>query len=206
MDTFVLDFANDEETILKAFQRYYKTTILSRESDPNKLNDYIQAIEQTCIYTEAEVTEVNTRFWRGEDRQTLDPIIDRAVDRFNELEESDQIKCKKNIKGFLRTYPFIAAVTSFKSIEWEKLNTYYLLLVHKLPTLKDEDFTEGLTEIIDLDQVQVRKLGDAKFALENEDTEIDPIPMGTNTGGKGSLNFLNSATYSKNSTKSTGRT
>lgn len=55
IDTFVLDFANDEETIKAAFQKYYKTTILSRESDPNKLNDYISAIEEANIYTDDEV-------------------------------------------------------------------------------------------------------------------------------------------------------
>ena len=189
IDTFVLDFANDEDTIKAAFQRYYKTTILSKESDPNKLNDYIQAIEQANIYTEAEVTEVNTRYWNGEDRQKLDPIINIAVERFKALEETEQIKCKGNIKGFLRTYPFIAAVTAYKSVEWEKLNTYFLLLVRKLPKLKGEDFTEGLTEAIDLDQVQVTKMGDAKFALENTDTEIDPVPMGNGAGGKAEPEF-----------------
>ncbi len=184
IDTFILDFANDEETIINAFQRYYKTTILSKESDPNKLNDYIQDIEGTNIYTKDEVTEVNTRFWRGEDRQMLDPIIDVAVERFKVLDKNAQIRCKKNIKGFLRTYPFIAAVTSFKSIEWEKLNTYYQLLLHKLPILKDEDLTDGLTGVIDLDQVQVTKIGDMEFVLENKDTEIDPVPIGKGSGGK----------------------
>lgn len=59
IDTFVLDFANDEETIKAAFQKYYKTTILSRESDPNKLNDYISAIEEANIYTDDEVGTLN---------------------------------------------------------------------------------------------------------------------------------------------------
>jgi len=37
-DVFVLDFQNDIETIEKAFADYYRTTILSRETDPNKLH------------------------------------------------------------------------------------------------------------------------------------------------------------------------
>lgn len=184
IDTFVLDFANDEETIKAAFQKYYKTTILSRESDPNKLNDYISAIEETNIYTDDEVNTLNEKYWNGVSRQELDPIVNLAVDRFKALDENKQINCKSSIKGFLRTYPFIAAVTSYKSLEWEKLNTYFMLLVHKLPKLKDEDFTSGLIEAINLDQMQVTKLGDAKIALENTDAEIDPIPMGNGQGGK----------------------
>ena len=184
IDTFVLDFANDEETIKAAFQKYYKTTILSRESDPNKLNDYISAIEETNIYTDDEVNTLNEKYWNGVSRQELDPIVNLAVDRFKTLDENKQISCKSSIKGFLRTYPFIAAVTSYKSLEWEKLNTYFMLLVHKLPKLKDEDFTSGLIEAIDLDQMQVTKLGDAKIALENTDAEIEPIPMGKGKGSK----------------------
>lgn len=184
IDTFVLDFANDEETIKAAFQKYYKTTILSRESDPNKLNDYISAIEEANIYTDDEVDTLNEKYWNGVSRQELDPIVNLAVDRFKALDENKQISCKSSIKGFLRTYPFIAAVTSYKSLEWEKLNTYFMLLVHKLPKLKDEDFTSGLIEAIDLDQMQVTKLGDAKIALENTDAEIEPIPMVKGKGGK----------------------
>src|SRR5262249_46248859 len=37
-DVFVLDFQNDDETIMKSFADYYQTTILSRETDPNKLH------------------------------------------------------------------------------------------------------------------------------------------------------------------------
>lgn len=183
-DTFVLDFANDEEIIKAAFQKFYKTTILSKETDPNKLNDLIQEIEKSNIYTEAEVDRLNEKYWTGADRAELDPIINVAVERFNLLGENIQIRCKSSIKGFLRTYPFIAAVTPYCSVEWEKLNTFYMLLVHKLPKLKGEDFTEGLEECIDLDQLQVTKIKEVKIELENKDAEIDPIPVGSGKGGK----------------------
>lgn len=48
-DTFVLDFANDAESIKNSFQRFYKTTILSKETDPNRLNDLIQEIESAKL-------------------------------------------------------------------------------------------------------------------------------------------------------------
>ena len=41
-DTFVLDFANNPDDIQAAFQKYYKTTSLTRETDINKLNDLIK--------------------------------------------------------------------------------------------------------------------------------------------------------------------
>ena len=156
-DTFVLDFANDADSIQEAFQRFYKTTLLSKETDPNKLNDLIQEIESANIYTEEDVRTLNEKYWAGEEREELDPIINQSVERFNLLDENTQICCKSSIKSFLRTYPFLAAVMPFKSVEWEMLNTYFMLLVHKLPVLKREDFTEGLLEAIDFDQYRVIK-------------------------------------------------
>lgn len=181
-DTFVLDFANDADAIQEAFQRYYKTTILSKETDPNKLNDLITEIESANIYTEDDVRELNEKYWSGAEREQLDPIINQSVERFKQLDENEQVRCKSSIKSFLRTYPFIAAVMPFKSQEWEMLNTYYMLLVHKLPVLKGEDFTEGLLEAIDFDQYRLVKGAEHKIELENTNSEIDPIPVGQPKG------------------------
>lgn len=181
-DTFVLDFANDADSIRESFQRFYKTTILSKETDPNKLNDLILEIEAANIYTETDIYTLNEKYWSGAPREEIDPIINTSVERFKELEENVQIRCKSSIKAFLRTYPFLAAVLPFKSVEWERLNTYYSLLIHKLPVLKGEDFTEGLIEAIDFDQYRIIKGEEQKIELENSDAEIEPTPVGTPKG------------------------
>ena len=180
--TFVLDFANDADSIRESFQRFYKTTILSKETDPNKLNDLILEIEAANIYTETDIYTLNEKYWSGAPREEIDPIINTSVERFKELEENVQIRCKSSIKAFLRTYPFLAAVLPFKSVEWERLNTYYSLLIHKLPVLKGEDFTEGLIEAIDFDQYRIIKGEEQKIELENSDAEIEPTPVGTPKG------------------------
>lgn len=181
-DTFVLDFANETDDIQKAFQRFYKTTILSKETDPSKLNDLILVIEEANIYTLEEVKEVNEKYWSGAEREELDPIVNLAVERFMTLDEKEKIICKSSIRGFLRTYPFIAAVMPFKSTEWEMLETYYSLLIHKLPKITGEDLTEGLIDAIDFESYRTTKSEEKKIELENMDTEIDPIPVGSPQG------------------------
>src|SRR5205085_1829445 len=49
-DTFVLDFMNDVDTIQKAFESYYRTTILSQETDPNKLHDLKSDLDAAQVY------------------------------------------------------------------------------------------------------------------------------------------------------------
>jgi type I restriction enzyme R subunit len=183
-DTFVIDFANKAENIQEAFQRFYKTTILSKETDPNKLNDLISQIEETNIYTEEEVKTLNEKYWGGAPREEIDPIINTSVERFKQLNKKSQILCKRNMRSYLRTYPFIAAVMPYKSIEWEMLETYYSLLIYKLPTLKDDDLTEGLIDSIDFDKYRLIKNDEQKIELENKNTEIDPISVGTAKGTK----------------------
>src|SRR6185437_1584747 len=43
-DCFVLDFQNNAEAITFAFQDYFRTTLLSEETDPNKLHDLKAAL------------------------------------------------------------------------------------------------------------------------------------------------------------------
>lgn len=178
-DTFVLDFAGNAELVQEAFQKYYKATNLSRETDPNKLNDLLNKIESYNLFTMKEVKEINRIFLSEEDRSRLDPILDRAVERFKQLDDDGKIDSKSAIKGFNRLYPFIAAVSPYKTTDWEKMYTYLHLLAAKLPRIPREDWTEGLIDAIDFDQYRAIKQGEAQFQMENEDTEIQPIPVGS---------------------------
>jgi len=181
-DTFVLDFANDPEMIRMAFQRYYKTTILSGESDINKLSDLTEIIEAFNIYTQEDVDTVVELKLSGDDndRPKIDSVIDAVVKRFvDELNEDQQIKCKSAIKNFCRCYPYFSAIMPYESTEWEKQYIFYALLVKKLPKLKFEDFTEGLIQDIDFDKYRLVKEEERAIVLENVNAEIDPVPVGT---------------------------
>ena len=53
-DTFVLDFQNDSDNIQLAFEDYYCTTILSEETDPNKLHDLRADLDGHQVYDDLE--------------------------------------------------------------------------------------------------------------------------------------------------------
>ena len=183
-DTFILDFSNDPEDIQLAFQTYYKGTSLSHETDPNKLNDLIEIVEDANIYTDEDVLEFNKLYWTSAPREDLDAIINRCVARFkDELSEEQQIKCKSAIKSYVRTYPFLAAVMPFISPEWEKLYHFYYYLGTKLPKLAIDDWTEGLIESIDFDKYRIVEQEEVNLSLSDTNTEIDPVPV-TIGGGK----------------------
>ena len=185
VDTCVLDFANDPESIRLAFQQYYKTTVLAGESDVNKLNDLIEVIERKPFYTAADAQEVVKLRLTGTDadRPRIDAVLDACVARFkDELTEEDQIKVKHAMRTYTHVYPFFASIMPYESPEWERMYVFFSLLIKKLPVLKREDFTEGLLESIDFDKYRLIKEEERAIEMQNEDAEVKPIPTGTMSG------------------------
>ncbi len=72
-DVFVLDFMNDSDTIQKAFADYYRTTILSEETDPNKLHDLKAALDGYQVYAPEQIEQFVALYLGGADRDKLDP-------------------------------------------------------------------------------------------------------------------------------------
>ncbi|HNW50489.1 MAG TPA: type I restriction endonuclease [Prolixibacteraceae bacterium] len=178
-DTFVLDFANDVEDIREAFQKYYKTTILSAETDPNRLNDLISLMERHQVYTQYHIDEVVRLLLSNANRDRIDPLIDQCVTNYKNLVEDDQVEFKSSAKAFERSYTFLAAIMPYESPEWEKLSMFLHLLITKLPSPVTEDLSEGILEAIDFDSYKNNILEEQAIKLENEDAEIEPIPVGT---------------------------
>ena len=142
----------DVEDIRAAFQRYYKTTILSSETDPNKLNTLIQQMEKHQVYSWEDVEAVVTRVINGAERTEIDPILDACAEYYKtDLGEDAQVEFKGSAKAFVRTYTFLAAILPFGSQEWEKLSQFLTLLIPKLPTPQEEDLSEGILESVDYD-------------------------------------------------------
>ena len=181
-DAFVLDFMNDADTIQEAFADYYRTTILSEETDPNKLHDLKAALDGYQVYADAEIDQLVTLYLGGADRDQLDPILDACVTVYKEqLDEDGQVDFKGKAKAFERAYGFLASILPYTNAEWEKLSIFLNFLVSKLPAPVEEDLSKGILESIDMDSYRVEKKAVIHVQLADEDAEIEPVP--TNGGG-----------------------
>ena len=177
-DVFVLDFMNDAESITEAFADYYRTTLLSEETDPNKLHDLKAALDGWQVYTPEEVDEVVRRFLGGAARDQLDPILDTCVARYlGRLDEDAQVDFKGKAKAFARTYEFLASILPYSNPAWEKLSILLNFLIPKLPAPKEEDLSKGILEFIDMDSYRVEKQAAQKIALPDEDGVVGPVPV-----------------------------
>jgi type I restriction enzyme R subunit len=182
-DVFVLDFMNDTDTIHAAFSDYYRTTVLSEETDPNKLHDLQADLDAAEVYREADIDRFVELYLGNAERDQLDPILDACVAVYNEnLDEDGQVEFKGKAKAFVRTYGFLSSVLPYSNASWEKLSIFLNFLIPKLPAPKEEDLARGLLETIDMDSYRVEKRAAMRIALADEDAEIGPVP--TSGGGR----------------------
>ena len=180
-DVFVLDFSNDTESIEGAFADFYRTTVLSGETDPNKLHDLKASLDSYQVYAPEQLDDLVTRYLSGADRDQLDPILDACVAVYkSDLDEDGQVEFKGKAKTFTRTYGFLASILPYTNAEWEKLSIFLNFLIPKLPAPEEEDLSKGILEAIDMDSYRVEKQAAVQIQLSDQDAEIGPVPV---TGG-----------------------
>ena len=101
-DCFVLDFQNNSDAITFAFQGYYRTTLLSEETDPNKLHDLKAALDASQVYSPEQMQQVVESFLGGADRDKLNPILDACVAVYvDKLDEDGQVDFQGQVKSVL---------------------------------------------------------------------------------------------------------
>lgn len=177
-DTFVLDFMNSTDVIEFAFADYYRTTILSEETDPNKLHDLKASLDSYQVYNSNQVEDLVTLYIGGADRDKLDPILNACVATYkNELDEDGQVDFKGKAKTFARTYGFLSAILPYTSAEWEKLSIFLNLLIPSLPAPIEQDLSKGILEAIDMDSYRSEVQASIKIKLPDANSEIGPIPV-----------------------------
>ena len=177
-DVAVLDFANDEDAIKAAFEPYYQTTILSGETDPDKLHDLQSALDACQVYDPDQVEEFVELYLGDAGREQLDPILDASVEAYvNDLDEDGQVEFKGKAKTFLRTYEFLSSILPYTYAPWEKRSIFLHFLVPRLPAPREEDLSRGILEAIDMDSYRIEKQAARAIRMSEEEEEIDPVPV-----------------------------
>lgn len=177
-DPVVLDFRNDPAVIEASFSDFYRATILSGETDPNKLHDLKRELDEGGVYTGDDVETIVSLFLAAAPRDRLDPVLDACAERYKPLSEDEQVAFKGAAKVFVRTYAFLGAILPYAVPEWEKLSTFLSLLIPKLPSPKTDETPIDVLEAIDMDSYRVEIEAALEIALNDADAEIEPVPTG----------------------------
>ena len=172
--TFTLDFVNEPDEIRESFQRFYQSTILDGETDPNRLYDTQREIYDFHLYTHEDVNRFCEVFYDpNRDEGNLHPILDQIVDRFKAIEdEESREEFRSHIQSYIRLYGYLSQIVTFSDIELEKTFVFLKYLNKKLPRRETDRF--DISDTIDLDALRIQMTHEEMEGLERTDTIVEP--------------------------------
>ena len=179
--TFVLDFVNKVETIQESFQNFYQTTILSEDTDPNLVYDILDKVRNYHLFTPQEIDDWNNIFFKEKrDDSQLQPTLNVVLDRWSELPQEERDSSRTQFSNYCKLYGYVSMIHQFDNIELEKHYIFFEYLRKKFPV-------DGLTRIdvsdlVDLESLNLDIKGKLNISLEDEDTFFDPNEYGDGKG------------------------
>tara|TARA_R110000744_G_scaffold118921_1_gene221982 strand:- start:6348 stop:9449 length:3102 start_codon:yes stop_codon:yes gene_type:complete len=200
--TYVLDFVNSADEVLKAFKTYYETAELSSTTDPNLILDLRNKLDGAGHYDDFEVdrvvaVELKPDATQAELVNALDPVVDRlmkkykaAQTRFREAIELDDdtaadeaktemnalLLFKSDMGTYLRLYTFLSQIFDYGNTEIEKRAMFYKRLA---PLLDFGREREGIDlSKLALTHHNLKSKGRRAMPLGGEADPLDPLGTG----------------------------
>ncbi|MFT8313405.1 MAG: DEAD/DEAH box helicase family protein [Clostridium sp.] len=171
--TFVLDFKNEYSDIKKAFQPYFKDTILFQTISPADIRDLDREIENYNVLDTDEIDEFNSFLYQSKrtnrDKQRMWSLLDASLRRIYKMTENEQIKLKKDIRHFLKGYCFLIQATAYENLEFHKRYNYLSYLI------KEIDIGTGGNNFDIADKITVSNFRQKQTSSNNGD-EIEAKP------------------------------
>ncbi|MES0134748.1 type I restriction endonuclease [Mesorhizobium sp. M0016] len=153
--TYVLDFVNSGDDILKAFQTYYQTAALENVTDPNLVFDLRAKLDALGHYDEFEVERVvkvdlEPASKQGDLIAAITPVADRLLRTYRDAQErlrvarsKDDAKAAKDAQdtmdalvlfradmgAFVRLYAFLSQIFDYGNTAIESRHIFYRRLI-----------------------------------------------------------------------------
>ena len=137
--TFVLDFANEQDDIYKAFKPYYETISVGENADPQRLSELQYHLLEWAIFTQVDIIDFAKVWYRGKrrhsasDNKKMNAILDVVVQRFQARKEEEREVFRSQLKAYRNLYAFLSQIIPYQDSELEKLYTFVRKLLAVLP-------------------------------------------------------------------------
>ena len=183
--TFVLDFANEEDDIYKAFKPYYETTPVGENADPHRLSELQHRVLEWAIFTPTDVTTFAKIWYRAKrhhsvsDHRVMNAVLDAVVQRFQDREEEKREAFRGQLKAYRNLYAFLSQIIPYQDSDLERLYAFVRNLLSKLPPPGD-----GQAFVLD-DEVALRFFRLQQMtegSIDLSDGEADPLKGPTDIG------------------------
>ena len=142
-DTFILDFVNKKEDILKAFQPFYQETMLDQEVNTDLLYKVQNELRGYAIYSDDDIKAFTKEYYsyNKQDPKSMGRMtsaLEPTADRYNKLSADERYKFRRLCRTFVKWYGYISQVVRMFDEELHKEYTFVKYLFGLLPKEKVE--------------------------------------------------------------------
>lgn len=196
--TYILDFVNDADEVLKAFKTYYETAELEAKTDPHLVYDLRAKLDASGHYDDFEVdrvakVELDPQGTQQQLSAAIAPVAQRLLTKYKmaqqaraaavEQKNADAEQAAKDtldalvlFKGdmgtFVRLYAFLSQIFDYGNTDIEKRFLFYRRLIPLLEFGRERD-TVDLSKVV-LTHHNLRNTG--KRALDLKQGETPKLP------------------------------
>ena len=134
--TFVLDFKNSYDDIKKAFEPYYKDTILFETISPSDIRDLDREIDRYEFLDADDIDEFNKYLYQPsrstKDKQRMWALLDKALKAVMKHSEKEQMEIRVTVRRFLKGYCFLIQATAYENLEFHKRYNFLSYLIKEI--------------------------------------------------------------------------
>ncbi|KVT45610.1 type I restriction endonuclease subunit R [Burkholderia multivorans] len=196
--TYILDFVNDADEILKAFKTYYETAELEAKTDPHLVYDLRAKLDASGHYDDFEVdrvakVELDPRGTQQQLSAAIAPVAQRLLTKYKMAQQTRAaaveqknvdaeqaakdtldalVLFKGDMSAFVRLYAFLSQIFDYGNTDIEKRFLFYKRLIPLLEFGRERD-TVDLSKVV-LTHHNLRNTG--KRALDLKQGETPKLP------------------------------
>ncbi|MDO4081666.1 type I restriction endonuclease subunit R [Clavibacter michiganensis] len=179
-NTYILDFVNDPEQILAAFQTYYEDAELTQPSDPNIIHDMLGKLRSVNVVDTHDVDAVVDAWLNKTSHNKLYSHIkgsrdvfwtrwNDAVEASDDLEKARLEEFRGTVNQFVRAYDFLSQIMDYGDTDVEKW-AIFLRVYRRVIERQDSDPAAINADDIVLTHYRLRKLDAKNLGLVSGET------------------------------------
>ncbi len=176
-DTMVIDFRNNANSVQKAFQKYYQTTILTGEVDTQRLYTLLDDIKAFKLYNDTERDRVVESMMRQDVASAVSLCNSIVKERETPLSNDDKDKYRKLVNRYIRSYGFMAQLLTYCDPDLEREYIFLRALYPRLQYTR-ETLPMEILDRVDLNKLRLQMVMDGTITLEEEDAELKSSRIG----------------------------
>ena len=171
-DTLVIDFVNEKDDILNAFQPFYQETFLAQEINTDLIYKTQRMLRDFKVYDDADIEKV-TKIYFDEDKRKANKIQSAITNallpvqhKYNELNQEQRYQFRKTCRTFVKWYGYISQITRMFDKELHDEYIFCSYLAKIVPP--DPSIPFNLGDKVKLEYYSLEKTFEGSIELEKD--------------------------------------